>query len=220
MESTATNNGKNAGTAIAKKGSASTEVAKAPAPGEMFAGFGFKPQELAAKVETVQTGGIPKWLEMKGFLKEGVSVGDRDAVTADQVNGRYVSGWLLGRQDIPDEKGVETNDDGEKVRFYYLLQIVNPAPVSYKNDNDERVFEEAQPGEVIHISERFNLQRLKGFCDELRAGAKIAVGIKPVSRRKIKGGNTMWTFFIEKFEAVPPRTVVGEVVTSGNKTPF
>jgi hypothetical protein len=143
--------------------------------------------------EVIQSGGITKWVDLRSFM-EKAHAGDREAVKG---NGQAFAGALLSREEIPvdeDESG-EIKADGTKVRFYYLLRLISPCPVAYKDENKEEIKEVAQPGDIVAIGERNKLKPLRALCED---GGLYVIVIKPHSRIKIGGGQTMWTFDLLK----------------------
>lgn len=154
--------------------------------------------------EVIQSGGVTKWVDLKAF-QANPDVGDKDPVAG---NGKAFAGALLGCQEIEDDNG-EPNNEGVKVRRYYLLRLLSQCPVSYQDENKETVEEVAQPGEIVAIGERAKLAPLRALCED---GGLYALIIKPHSRIKIRGGRTMWTFDVVKKTVRPPvkMTVVSE----------
>lgn len=151
--------------------------------------------------ETIQVGGVTKWVALKEF-QEDPNAPEKSAVKG---NGKAFAGVLLSRQEIEvplDENGEErtiVNADGEKevhkFRFFYLLRLLGPCPVSYKDDDNEDVAEIASAGEIVAIGERHGLKCLRPYCDD---GGQYAFVVQPHSRRKISATRTMWTFNIAK----------------------
>lgn len=160
-----------------------------------------------AGAEVIQSGGLTKWVDLRAFMADP-KAGDKEAVAG---NGKAFAGVLLSRNEIPvDEKDSgELKTDGTKVRFYYLLRLLAPCPVAYKDENKDDVEEEAQPGEVVAIGERDKLRPLRELSAD---GGIYALVIKPHSRIKIGGGHTMWTFDIVKKTIRPPIKAQVEVV--------
>jgi hypothetical protein len=143
--------------------------------------------------ETISMGGVTKWVDLKQFqvdptAPQGVPV---------KGNGKAFAGALLSRQEIEvdeDESG-EVKADGHKVRFFYLLRLAAPCPVSYKNEDKETVEEIAEVGEIVAIGERHHLRPLRELCED---GGLYVLVIQPHSRVKIGKVQTMWTFNIVK----------------------
>jgi len=143
--------------------------------------------------ETIAMGGVTKWVDLKKFqadpeAPQGVPV---------KGNGKAFAGALLSRQEIevdPEESG-EVKADGTKVRFFYLLRLAAPCPVSYKNEEKETVEEIAEVGEIVAIGERHHLRPLRELCED---GGLYVLVIQPHSRVKIGKVQTMWTFNIVK----------------------
>lgn len=142
-----------------------------------------------ADAETIQTGGITKWVDLTAF-QVNPNAAQNEAV---QGNGRAFAGALLSRQEIEGPVDKETGE--VKIRYFYLLRLVAPCPVSYKDENKDEINEEAQPGEIVAIGERHGLKPLADLCTD---GGLYVVVIKPHSRVKIGGGHTMWTFDVVK----------------------
>lgn len=143
--------------------------------------------------EVIQSGGVTKWVDLRKF-QANPEAGDKEAVKG---NGKAFAGALLSRQEIEvdDSESGETKADGTKVRFFYLLRLVGPCPVSYKDENKDTIEEEAQPGEIVAIGERHHLRPLRELCDD---GGLYVLVIKPHSRVKIGANRTMWTFDVVK----------------------
>ena len=163
--------------------------------------------------EIIQSGGLTKWVDLRAFMADP-KVGDKEAVAG---NGSAFAGALLSREEIPvsDKENGEVKSDGTKVRFYYLLRLVSPCPVAYKDENKEPVEEIAQPGEIVAIGERSKLLPLRGLCSD---GGLYVIVIRPHSRIKIGGGHTMWTFDLLKKTLRAPAKLT--VMQSGEKSPF
>jgi hypothetical protein len=149
--------------------------------------------------ETISMGGVTKWVDLRAF--------QADPAAAQGVpvkgNGKAFAGALLSRQEIEvgeDESG-EVKADGTKVRFFYLLRLAAPCPVTYKNEEKETIEEEAQVGEIVAIGERHHLKPLRDLCDD---GGLYVLVIQPHSRIKISAKQTMWTFNIVKKTIRPP----------------
>ena len=207
MENQQADNGK----AIAKtnKAGSSTAIAKPSEAASPFAAFGFNEAQVGAlRVQTLVTGGVSKWVDLKGWLK------DPGAITAkrEDVLPGAIAGFLVGRHEIEAENGTELNEAGEKVRFYYAVELVVPCAVAYKS-GDAPVRELAKPGEIVNIGERFQLQVLRPYADMVLNGAKVAVIITPWDKLSIGGGKTMWTFKVETAEARAPRAFVGTIAS-------
>ncbi len=163
--------------------------------------------------EIIQSGGLTKWVDLRQFMADP-TVNDKEPVAG---NGQAFAGVLLSRQEIPvDEKeSGELKADGTKVRFYYLLRLISPCPVAYKDENKDDVEEIAQPGEIVAIGERSKLMPLRELCDD---GGVYAIVIKPHSRIKIGATRTMWTFDVVKKTLRQPAKLT--VLKAGEKTPF
>lgn len=166
-----------------------------------------------AGAETIQMGGITKWVDLTKFQQ------DPEAAQGVPVkgNGKAFAGALLSRQEIEvaDDESGELKNDGTKVRFFYLLRLVAPCPVTYKDDNKDTIEEEAQPGEIVAIGERHHLKPLRDLCDD---GGLYVVVIKPHSRVKIGGKKTMWTFDVVKKTLRQP--VKMQIIPAKEKAPF
>jgi len=149
--------------------------------------------------EVIQSGGVTKWVDLRSFQGDP-KAGDKEAVNG---NGKAFAGVLLSRQEIPvgEKDSGEVKADGTKVRFYYLLRLVAPCPVSYKDANKDTIEEVAEPGEIVAIGERDKLRPLRELTED---GGVYVCAIKPHSRIKIGGGHTMWTFDIVKKTIRPP----------------
>lgn len=149
--------------------------------------------------ETISMGGVTKWVDLRKFQA------DPNAAQGVPVkgNGKAFAGALLSRQEIEvgeDESG-EVKADGTKVRFFYLLRLAAPCPVTFKNEDKETIEEEAQVGEIVAIGERHHLKPLRDLCDD---GGLYVLVIQPHSRIKISAKQTMWTFNIVKKTLRPP----------------
>lgn len=163
--------------------------------------------------EVIQSGGLTKWVDLRKFMADP-KAGDKEAVAG---TGAAFAGALLSRQEIPvkDTDSGEVKADGTKVRFYYLLRLVSPCPVAYKDENKNDVEEVAQPGEIVAIGERDKLRPLRDLCED---GGLYVIVIKPHSRIKIGGGHTMWTFDLVKKTLRQPAKLT--VLSAGQKAPF
>ena len=163
--------------------------------------------------EVIQSGGLTKWVDLRKFMANP-KAGDKEAVSG---NGQAFAGVLLSRQEIPvkDTDSGEVRADGVKVRFYYLLRLISPCPVAYKDENKDDVEEIAQPGEIVAIGERNKLMPMRELCED---GGVYAMVIKPHSRIKIGGGHTMWTFDLVKKTLRQPAKLT--VLKAGEKIPF
>ncbi len=163
--------------------------------------------------EVIQSGGLTKWVDLRKFMANP-QAGDKEAVAG---NGQAFAGVLLSRQEIPvkDTDSGEVRADGVKVRFYYLLRLISPCPVAYKDENKDDVEEVAQPGEIVAIGERNKLMPMRELCED---GGIYAMVIKPHSRIKIGGGHTMWTFDLVKKTLRAPAKLT--VIKAGEKVPF
>jgi hypothetical protein len=143
--------------------------------------------------ETIAMGGVTKWVDLRKFQA------DPNAPQGEPVrgNGKAFAGALLSRQEIEvdDKQAGEVKADGTKVRFFYLLRLAAPCPVTYKDEDKETVEETAEVGEIVAIGERHHLRPLRELCDD---GGLYVLVIQPHSRIKIGGGQTMWTFNIVK----------------------
>ena len=144
----------------------------------------------AEGLETISTGGISKWINMKAFQDDPLA--GQNAVV--KGNGRSFAGFLIGRHEIEDEKG-EENAEGVKVRHFYTIRLTAECPVEYKDENGMKVEETAYAGEVVQIGERHQLKPLRNLADD---GGLYWVLITPHSRVRIPGNQTMWTFGVQK----------------------
>ncbi len=163
--------------------------------------------------EVIQSGGLTKWVDLRKFMANP-NAGDKEAVAG---NGQAFAGVLLSRQEIPvgEKDSGEVKADGSKVRFYYLLRLISPCPVAYKDENKDAVEEIAQPGDIVAIGERNKLMPMRELCED---GGIYAIVIKPHSRIKIGGGHTMWTFDLVKKTLRAPAKLT--VIKAGEKVPF
>lgn len=163
--------------------------------------------------ETIQSGGITKWVDLTAFQD------DPTAKQGDVVkgNGKAFGGALLSRQEIAvdEEESGEVKADGTKVRYFYLLRLVAPCPVSYKDEDKETIQEEARPGEIVAIGERHHLKGLRDLCDD---GGLYVIVIRPHSRVRIGAKRTMWTFDVVKKTVRPPMKM--QIIAPKEKTPF
>lgn len=134
-------------------------------------------------LEVVQTGGILKWIDLSPF--------------ADDENWRSkaFAGVLVGMDSIPMPEG--------KDREYYLIRLVSPCPVTYRDEDRTNVAEVAQAGEIVALAHRDKLRTLRDMATD---GGTYLVVIRPHSKIKIGGGHTMWTFDIARKVIMPPPT--------------
>jgi len=158
--------------------------------------------------ESIQTGGITKWIDLAEF-QVNPEAGQQEAVKG---NGKAFAGALLSRQEI--ENGIDKVTGEVKIRYFYLLRLVAPCPVTYKDDNKDEVHEIAPEGEIVAIGERHSLKPLADLCTD---GGLYILAIKPHSRVKISGGHTMWTFDVVKKTLRAP---VKMQTVSAEKAPF
>jgi len=161
--------------------------------------------------EVIQSGGVTKWVDLRKF-QVNPAAKDKEPVMG---NGKAFAGALLSRQEIEvdeDESG-EVKADGTKVRFFYLLRLLAPCPVTYKDENKETIEEDAEAGEIVAIGERHHLKPLRELCED---GGLYVLAIKPHSRIKISATRTMWTFDVVKKTLRAP--VKMQVIPA--KTPF
>lgn len=181
---------------------------------QIAAAAGMNLQEFDMQgAEVIQSGGLTKWVDLRKFMADP-KAGDKEAVAG---NGQAFAGALLSRQEIPvkDTESGEVKADGTKVRFYYLLRLVSPCPVAYKDENKDDVEEVAQPGDIVAIGERDKLRPLRELCED---GGLYVIVVKPHSRIKIGGGHTMWTFDLVKKTLRQPAKLT--VLKAGEKVPF
>lgn len=143
--------------------------------------------------ETISMGGVTKWVDLRKF-QDNPNAAQNQAVKG---NGKAFAGALLSRQEIEvdEDQSGEVKADGTKVRYFYLLRLASPCPVTYKNEEKETIEETAEMGEIVAIGERHHLRALRDLCDD---GGLYVLVIRPHSRVKIGGGQTMWTFDIVK----------------------
>ncbi len=143
--------------------------------------------------EVIQSGGVTKWVDLRKF-QVNPAAKDKEPVLG---NGKAFAGALLSRQEIEvdDDESGEVKADGTKVRFFYLLRLLAPCPVTYKDENKETIEEDAEAGEIVAIGERHHLKPLRELCED---GGLYVLAIKPHSRIKISATRTMWTFDVVK----------------------
>ncbi len=143
--------------------------------------------------ETIAMGGVTKWVDLRKFQVDPTAAQSQPV----KGNGKAFAGALLSRQEIEvdDDQTGFVKDDGTKVRFFYLLRLAAPCPVTYKNEDKETIEEVAEVGEIVAIGERHHLRPLRELCED---GGLYVLVIQPHSRVKIGGGQTMWTFNIVK----------------------
>ena len=143
--------------------------------------------------EVIQSGGVTKWVDLRKF-QVNPAAKDKEPVMG---NGKAFAGALLSRQEIEvdDDESGEVKADGTKVRFFYLLRLLAPCPVTYKDENKETLEEDAEAGEIVAIGERHHLKPLRELCED---GGLYVLAIKPHSRIKISATRTMWTFDVVK----------------------
>lgn len=143
--------------------------------------------------EVIQSGGVTKWVDLRKF-QVNPAAKDKEPVMG---NGKAFAGALLSRQEIEvdDDESGEVKADGTKVRFFYLLRLLAPCPVTYKDENKETIEEDAEAGEIVAIGERHHLKPLRELCED---GGLYVLAIKPHSRIKISATRTMWTFDVVK----------------------
>ncbi len=149
--------------------------------------------------ETISMGGVTKWVDLRAFQEDPNAAQNKPV----KGNGKAFAGALLSRQEIEvsDSESGEVKADGTKVRFFYLLRLAAPCPVTYKNEEKETIEETAEVGEIVAIGERHHLRPLRDLCED---GGLYVLVIQPHSRIKIGGGQTMWTFNIVKKTIRPP----------------
>jgi hypothetical protein len=149
--------------------------------------------------ETISMGGVTKWVDLRAFQEDPNAAQNKPV----KGNGKAFAGALLSRQEIEvsDSESGEVKADGTKVRFFYLLRLAAPCPVTYKNEEKETIEETAEVGEIVAIGERHHLRPLRELCED---GGLYVLVIQPHSRIKIGGGQTMWTFNIVKKTVRPP----------------
>lgn len=149
--------------------------------------------------ETISMGGVTKWVDLRAFQEDPNAAQNKPV----KGNGKAFAGALLSRQEIEvsDSESGEVKADGTKVRFFYLLRLAAPCPVTYKNEEKETIEETAEVGEIVAIGERHHLRPLRDLCED---GGLYVLVIQPHSRIKIGGGQTMWTFNIVKKTVRPP----------------
>lgn len=195
--------------ALAKTGPANGELVEKRKSGEttaMLKQLGFSASEIEG-FEQVQTGGVSKWLNLRAF-QEDPNAAQNKAVNG---NGKAFAGLLLGRQEIVDEEGSETNADGVAVRYFYTLRLISPCPVTVKNEEGHTEEQVAQPGEIINVGERHALKALKEWSED---GGQYIVAVRPHSRIKVAGSRTMWTFDVHRRVMRPPMRVKAELVSN------
>ncbi len=194
------------GKAIAKKVDPGIEVANALKD----LGFGDMSE---APLEQIKSGGIQKWLNLKAFQADP-NAPQNKAVAA---TGKMFAGILIGRQEIEvdDDEAGELNADGHKVRFFYNLRLVTPAPVTFKDDSGASQEGEAKPGDIIAVGERHTLKDMRALSED---GGTYCIVIKPHSRISIGRGQTMWTFDMWKKTLRPPMKISADVKLP--RTPF
>jgi len=143
--------------------------------------------------EVIQSGGVTKWVDLRKF-QVNPAAKDKEPVMG---NGKAFAGALLSRQEIEvdDDESGEVKADGTKVRFFYLLRLLAPCPVTYKDENKETLEEDAEAGEIVAIGERHHWKPLRELCED---GGLYVLAIKPHSRIKISATRTMWTFDVVK----------------------
>lgn len=168
-----------------------------------------------APVETVQTGGITKWVDMRAFMSDPTAPDGKPC----KGNGRFIAGLLLSRHEMEDDENGEVDpDSGKRLRYFYTIRLSQPCPVTYKNENREDVKEEAAVKEIVALGERYSLRNeLRKFADDVANGGIIAVGILPVERIKVSPSRTMWTFDVKR---IVIRHAPKLVATPGQRTPF
>lgn len=153
-------------------------------------------------VEHVQQGGVTKWLDMKKYMVDPTIAQNMPA----GANGDFFAGLLLGRHEIEDEKG-EENADGVLVRHFYTIKLATPAHCYYKDEDNKPVSMEAKPLDIIALGERHSLRALREWAAD---GGTYLVIIKPHSRIRIGGQQTMWTFEVKRIviNSPPPKVEV------------
>lgn len=158
--------------------------------------------------EVVQVGGETKWVDLEQFQEEGAEAGK-----PCKGNGRMIEGTLMGVQEI---EALNTRTKEIEKRFFYNIQLTKPCPVTYKNEDNVDVQEDAQPGDIVALGERSKLAFLHDLATD---GGIYQVRIIPHSKIGIGGGQTLWTFNIGKkvLRPAPQRTELVRVV---EKAPF
>jgi hypothetical protein len=154
--------------------------------------------------DIIQTGGTTRWVNLRMFQEDPGTPQGKPA----KGNGMFIEGVLLDRQEIADDKG-EENQDGELVRNFYNIRLLNTCPVSYKDDNKVTVEEIAVAGDVVAIGERSKLSMFRQWSED---GGLYQVIIQPHSRIAIGGGHTMWTFNVGRKILRPAMKVRAEIV--------
>lgn len=196
--------------ATAAKAATSTELVKPNDPTEeqkqLLKALGMGPDD---QLEKVQSGGVTKWLDLAKFMADPKTPQGEPC----KANGKFFAGGLLGVQEMEDEDAKEENADGVKVRYFYNLKLITPCPVTWKNENGERIEEEAQPGDIIAVGERHSLKEMRTMATD---GGVYVVVIKPHSRIKINPKQTMWTFDMWR-KVVRPAV---KIVSQGQPVPF
>jgi hypothetical protein len=174
----------------------------------LLRGLGIGAGDLAG-FEQTQDGGITKWVDLKAFQVDPMA-GNNEPVKG---NGKAFAGYLIGRHEIEDQENGEPNDDGVPVRHFFTVRLVSGCPVSYKNEAGERVREEAKPGEIVAIGERYALRDLRSWAEDAHAGAVYQIVLQPHSRIKTaKAARAMWTFRVFRNVIKPPMKVRAELV--------
>lgn len=187
------------------------DVAVSGTTAELLKSMGMNPNEMGG-LEQVQSGGITKWLDLRAFQMDPEAPREKPV----KGNGNAFAGGLLGRQEIEvdDNEQGELNADGVKVRYFYMLKLMSPCPVAYKDEEKKEVREVAQPGEIIAVGERHALKALRELCDD---GGVYVIVIRPHSRIKVAATRTMWTFDMFKQTIRPPMKVKAELVQQHQK---
>jgi len=197
------------------KSSALTTTSKLDQTAALIKSAGVDIEDLGGMegTEVIQSGGVTKWVDLRKF-QDNPQAKDKEPVKG---NGRAFAGALLSRQEIEvdDDESGEVKSDGTKVRYFYLLRLLAPCPVTYKDENKDTIEEDAQPGEIVAIGERHHLKPLRELCED---GGLYVLIIKPHSRIKISATRTMWTFDVAKKTVRAP--VKMQIIPAKEKAPF
>lgn len=127
----------------------------------------------AEKWAVVSIAGPAKWIDLEKFSK------------GKSWEGKSFTAALLTRNSYVDVKG--------KLCGYYTLQLISSCPITYDDEDGERIEGIAEPGDLVQLRERAKLTKLSELLDI--PGLHL-LAIKPHSPISIGSGQTMWTFDI------------------------
>ena len=144
------------------------------------------------KTESPVTNPAPVAPDEKGW--ENISVSGPQNWHVCRVGNR-VQGLLLGRYFRKGNADI-------KAKYFYQIKVNAPTAVMRKEDIDEPAVERiAEPGEIVCVDERKDLEDLAMLCDD---GGKYAVRLTPSEKVSIGGAHTFWRWEKQKRVLSPP----------------